>query len=632
MRPVDTTVTFSESTLEPKILEVAVTSEPFAHPRLSLLLSHGHKTEQEDYIPDFASLVGQSVTVEVTDVTLPEDEPAEPVELFRGTVACANLIYAPGELRLEVEAVGGTSALAGVPRTRIFQDASLQDLLEEILADYLGDAIEATDIDVGSLGNKRISFLAQWNETDWDLLLRLCRRFGLFMMARGRDLFIHTPDPWNPLSGLDTPIELHLGGSLSHFRLGLGGDARPVQASTYQYFGDQGLAASSGDSAEETRTWQGPSSPPLPGNPLAQRVSDDSGRPEGRVVESDDHFSQQEFDAVAGRWSQQALTRRVRGSGESDLPGVGLGSILTLTPDETLSFDAFENVQFMVTRAEHRIRDGVYAVRFDCHADGAPPLLDPARSEREPAGRLVSAVVTDAEDPSRVGRVLARLLPFGEEDLTEEIWVRVLADGCGEGHGTLNLPEIGDEIILALDPTSLKAPLALGSVYNGAAKALADHLPETAGMDSGKFAGNNAKYYLSKAGTCVVHDTTDGAARLIVATRSASIILSEESPTSFDIQVGDGACQIKGDEDGALSIKAKNITIEAEESFTLETGTETTIESSGDLTAKSDANIKVEAAANYEMKSAMAKEEASATYEIKGGASLKLQAAMIDIN
>lgn len=632
MRPVHTTITFSESTLAPKILEVAVTSEPFTHPRARLLLSHGHKTEGESYIPDFTSLVGQTVSVEVTDATLPEDESAEAVAVFRGIVVCANLIYAPGELRLEIEAEGGTSRLAGAPRTRIFQDASLQDLLEEILADYRGDAIEATDIDVGSLGNKCISFLAQWNETDWDFLLRLCRRFGLFMMARGRDLFIHTPDPWNALSGLDTPIELHLGGSLAHFRLGLGDDARPVQASAYQYFGEQGLSGSSGDSAEETRTWQGPSSPPLPANPLAQRVPEDTGRPEGRVVETDDHFSQQEFDAVAGRWSQQALTRRVRGSGESDLPGVGLGSILTLTPDDTLTFDAFENVQFMVTRAEHHIRDGVCAVRFDCHADGAPPLLDPARPEREPGGRLLSAVVTDAEDPSRVGRVRARLLPFGEEDLTEEIWVRVLADGCGEGHGTLNLPEVGDEVILALDPASLRAPLALGSVYNGAAKALADSFPATAGMDSGKFAGNNAKYYLSKAGTCVLHDTTDGAARLIVATQNASIILSEESPGSFDIQVGDGACQIKGDEDGVLSIKAKNITIETEESFSLETGTESKIESSGALTVKSDANVKVEAGASYEMKSAMAKEEASSTYEIKGGASLKLQAAMIDIN
>jgi uncharacterized protein involved in type VI secretion and phage assembly len=462
-------------------------------------------------------------------------------------------------------------------------------------------------------------------------LLRICRRFGLFMMCRGRDLFIHAADPWNALRGLDRPIELHLGGSLASFRLGVGAHTRLVRSSSYQYFGEQGLEASSGDALEETRVWQGPTSDPQASNPLAQRVPSGGG-PEGLVVEGDDHFSQQEFDAVASRWGHHALTRRVQGSGESDLPGVGLGSILTLAPDETRTFDAFENVRFLVTHAAHVIRDGVYQVRFACHADGAPPLLDPARTEREPGTALLSAVVTDAEDPSRIGRVLARLNAYAEDELTEEVWVRMLADGSGADHGTLNLPEIGDEIILSLDPRSFKAPLALGSVYNGAAKTLLDSLPTTAGMDNSKLAGNNAKYYLSKAGTCIVHDTTEGSARLIIATPSASVILSEESPASFDIQVGGGICQIKGQDDGALSIKAKNITIEAEEEIKIKSGTPATIEAGQDLTLKGGQNVKVEAAANYEMKSMGAKEEASTTFEVKGGVNLKLQAVLIEIN
>ena len=595
-----------------------------------MLLSLAHKELPEDLVQDFTGLVGQLVTVDIEDGTIPEDESPESQTLFSGQVSRAELVYVPGALRLEVEAHSGSKGMDGLPRTRLFQDVTLGDLLDTVMEPYRGGALDVVEVNLGALANKQISFAAQWRENDWQFLLRVARKFGLFVLARDRNLYVNGLDPWNGLTGLGDTTDLKLGESLLSFRLGLSDRVAEAQGSSYQYFPQQGLGG--GSSPEETHVWTGPSASPTPGNSLAQIAPDSARPPDGNIVEQDDYFSGQEFDAVAGRWGLANINDRVRGRGICDLPGIGLGSLLSLAENDAAGFTPLDGVNLMVTQERHSIIDDVYQLLFGCHADGSPPLLNPQKTGHEPDITLLSATVTDAEDPERIGRICAKILPFGDDLLSDEMWVRCLSDGSGDGHGTVNLPEVGDEVILSLDPRKFAAPLMLGSIYNAANKTILDNLPAHAGMDDGKLANNHAKYYLSKAGTCIIHDTTDGSARLIVATPNTSLILSEESPASFDLQVGGGACQIKGLDDGNLSITAKNITIEAEQELKVKSGTATKIEAGTDLELKGTSKVKVDAV-NYEMKaSATAKSEAGATHDIKGGASLKLTGAIININ
>lgn len=642
MRPIRTIVTLSESTLHPKILRMELKEKAFEHQSLHLLLSHVHKPEQENYVADFSSFVGQTIKVEIEDLTVPEDESTGAVTFFEGHLTRASLVYEPGGLQLELEASSGSSKLDGIPKTRIFQDTTLQALLDEILGDYRGSGLDSTNISIGSLGNKKISFAAQWAENDWQFLLRLCRKMGLFLVARNRDLFIHSIDPWQALSGLDRPIDLILGRNLSELRLGLASAGTSVMGSSYQHFSEEGLDPGKGDQAEDVRVWTGPSERSAPTSALAQRVAGQSsgGSAEGLVVETDDHFSQQEFDAITNRWINCRIARMVRGEGQSDALGLGIGSLLHIAPAEALTFDALEGDRFLVTAATHTIEAGVYAIRFQICADGAPPLLDPAATSHEPDSRLLSATVVDATDPSNVGRVRIRFNPFSDEGLTDEIWVRCLTEASGQGHGTLNLPEIGDEVILALDPRSFAAPTVLGSVYSGAGKSLVADLPGYLDIQSSLHADNNIKYYLTKAGTCIAHATVDGAVRLVVATPTVSVTLSEADPASFDVQVDGGACQITGKKDGALAIKAKNITIEADEKITIKSGSAMKLDGGADvdvkaggkmnLEASSDVNIK--ATQNLKVEAMQIEEKASMKHEIQGGMNLKMQAVKIDLN
>jgi uncharacterized protein involved in type VI secretion and phage assembly len=640
MRPVRTVITLGDSPLGAKVLELELTEEAFAHQRLRLLMSHVHKPDQEDAIPDFSTLVGQSLRVELEDLTVPEDESTGSVLFFEGLVEQSALAYEPGELRLEVTATSGSTALDSLPRTKIFQETTLQGLIDELLADYQGDAIAAVNTHLGSLGNKRISFAAQWGETDWAFLLRLARKVGLFVAARNKDLHIHVADSWEAVTGQDSQIDLVLGQNLNRFRVALANADTRIRGYSYQHFGEGGIDEGRADQVEEVRIWTGPSEPPQPSSPLAQKATA-STESEGVYVEPDDYFSQQEFNAIIGRWSRVRIAGMVSGSGESDAIGLGLGSVIFIAPAATREFAVLEGDRFLVTRCHHRVVDEDYSTEFEVCADGAPPLQDPTDTCGEPDARVISGIVTDACDPSNMGRVKVRLYPLNNADPAPEIFVRCTVDAAGEDHGTLDLPEVSDEVILSFDPRGFAAPVMLGSVYNGANKALVANLPSEFSLTTDMQTDNHIKYYRTKAGTLIIHDTSENAARLIIATPNASVILSEASPASIDIQVGGQACQITAVDDGSLTIKAKNISIETEEAIKIKSGTQTEIESganlkataSGDIQMKADSNVKVEAGMNYEMKASMqVKEEASVTYEIKGGTNLKMQAVKIDLN
>ncbi|MFC1572950.1 contractile injection system protein, VgrG/Pvc8 family [Candidatus Eisenbacteria bacterium] len=642
MRPIQTAVTLSGGTFPAKLLRAELTEKVFHHQTLRLFLSHSYKSEQEAYVPDFTSFVGQSIAVELEDLSLSGDDVGGAQLFFEGTVSRATLGYEPGGLRLEVEAQSGTADLDKVPRTRIFQETTLQELVNQILADHEGSSLASSDVELAALGEKKISFAAQWGETDWQFLLRLCRKFGLFMVARNRSLILHNADPFQGIPDLGAPIKLVLGQNLNELRLGVGATNRAVQASSYQHFGEEGLDPGKGEQIENVRVWLGPSEEPRPTSALAQRGSRGARTGvTGSVVETDDHFSQQEFDAIAKRWGRLGIARMVDGTGTTDALGLGVGSLLRISPAGEVTFEALEGDRFVVTATDHVIDNGVYTVHFCLGAEAAPPLLDPGAVDAEPDMRLLSAAVTSAHDDSNIGRVWAKLNPFSDSAITEEIPVRCLTEASGDGHGTLNLPEIGDEVVLSLDPRAFAAPILLGAAYNGMNKALIANLPNHAEVDSDKLSENNLKYYLTKSGTCILHDTTGDNPRLLISTPSVSVQLSETDGVVIHTRGSGGECQIIGDMEGALTLKAKNITIKAEETINLESGSTTAVTAGSDMTLESEGNVaasatgdlKVKAGMNYEMEAGMkAKEKAATAYEIQGGMDMKLQAALIKIN
>jgi phage protein D/phage baseplate assembly protein gpV len=77
---------------------------------------------------------------------------------------------------------------------------------------------------------------------------------------------------------------------------------------------------------------------------------------------------------------------------------------------------------------------------------------------------VVPAVVTSVDDPEGVGRVKVTLPVL--HDSMESSWARVVQAGAGAQRGTFVLPEVGDEVLVALAEGELDQPYVLGGLYS----------------------------------------------------------------------------------------------------------------------------------------------------------------------
>jgi uncharacterized protein involved in type VI secretion and phage assembly len=77
------------------------------------------------------------------------------------------------------------------------------------------------------------------------------------------------------------------------------------------------------------------------------------------------------------------------------------------------------------------------------------------------------AVVSDVDDPQRLGRVKVRF-PWLSDDV-ESAWARVAAPWAGASRGAYLLPEVDDEVLVAFLHGDLRYPYVLGAMWSDTA-------------------------------------------------------------------------------------------------------------------------------------------------------------------
>jgi uncharacterized protein involved in type VI secretion and phage assembly len=105
------------------------------------------------------------------------------------------------------------------------------------------------------------------------------------------------------------------------------------------------------------------------------------------------------------------------------------------------------------------------------------PAIDPPLSM--PAWRCHFAEVVSVDDPDRKQRVQVRLLShdgLGEQD--GPIWARLVVPFAGDRRGAFFVPDVGDEVLVALVNDDPRQAVVLGALWSGRTE-----LPETLGGD-----------------------------------------------------------------------------------------------------------------------------------------------------
>jgi uncharacterized protein involved in type VI secretion and phage assembly len=137
---------------------------------------------------------------------------------------------------------------------------------------------------------------------------------------------------------------------------------------------------------------------------------------------------------------------------------------------------------------------------------------------------VYTASVLDNRDRESLARVLVRVPEVAETG----IWARVATLMAGRNRGTLFIPEVGDEVLVAFEGGDPRLPYVIGSLWNGK-----DKPPVPSGGDI-----TTSKVIRSRSGVMLRFD--DKASSLMIETPGGERITLENTPGSVRVEDANG--------------------------------------------------------------------------------------------
>lgn len=201
-------------------------------------------------------------------------------------------------------------------------------------------------------------------------------------------------------------------------------------------------------------------------------------------------------------------------------------------------------------------------------------------------------IVADNRDPENYGRVKLKIPVFDDQKTTG--WARVATLMAGNGRGSLFVPEVGDEVVVAFQLGDLRYPIVIGSLWNG------KHKPP-----AGKDEKNNIRKLHSRAGHELSFDDTEDDGKVTVKTKKGHVVelLDKTDTVTIKESGGTNAITIKGGSSGEIVVKS----------------------GSSKITLNSKGEVEINSPKSVTVKATQITVEASATLDIKAGASLNLK-------
>jgi uncharacterized protein involved in type VI secretion and phage assembly len=186
-------------------------------------------------------------------------------------------------------------------------------------------------------------------------------------------------------------------------------------------------------------------------------------------------------------------------------------------------------------------------------------------------GGLMVGLVTDIDDPERMGRVKLRFPSLSETYETD--WVRVVSPGAAKAAGLVFLPDVNDEVLVGFELNDVRRPYVLGGLWNGMDKpSLGDGL-----FDNGH---NRRQGVVSRRNQRLVFFDADGQEGVSIITGDDKLRIALNQTGSQIHVYADGKVVIEATQDVEIRGQA-SISIEAQRQLTLKGSAGITIESSG---------------------------------------------------
>lgn len=348
--------------------------------------------------------------------------------------------------------------------SRHWQNMSVPDILEEVLASSLGDYSREVRLDLNGSYEPR-EFCAQYRETDYDFVRRLMSEEGIYF--------------YFDFTGGQTEVLVlaDVNDSLPEVILGQDGamvalcpeNQLDVSDETVQTFHWKRQLTSTAV-VQRDFDWQSPDAPP----------NDELREPDLRGFEREIYepgerrYGAADAAALAESKLQSLVAKGTIGSGVGNVTGFTPGAHFGLQ-DHHLPDVATEHILMRVTHhgtwqdaeVTQRATGTTYTNSFE-----TIPFDVPYRAPRTAPRPLVhgpqTAVVTGAGEINvdEAGRVQVSLT--WDRVTGTSCWVRVAQLSAGAGFGAMFIPRVGMEVVVEFLDGNPDRPIITGCVYNGA--------------------------------------------------------------------------------------------------------------------------------------------------------------------
>lgn len=429
--------------------------------------------------------------------------------------------------------------------------------------------------------------------SDLEFLNEMASRAGFDWWVDGTTLNFK-----KPASG--TAVELKLGEALYSFSVYASGQA-PGTVEVYGWDRD----------AQQTLTGTASSATLTASSDLATTVAaPDSAFGQATLITAGLAGStQQEVTQLSQALIDWAVASSVRATGmaEND-PNIKLGTSVSISDAGPLSGS------YPVTRVEHTYRPRGFLTRFWSGGRAPAPSSDgggrygPLQGPATHHAGLVVGEVTNINDPNQMGRVKVRFP--GLDSTQESAWGRLLAPGGGSSRGSVMIPEVGDEVLVAFEHGDPRQPIILGGLFGNKA-AIPDWTVKDGKVSSRRFTSRLGHVWELSDGD----QPADQYFMVQLAGQQHTLKINKEAtnleiPSGQPLTIKAGNTQIAFSQTGDVTIKGANVTIQAEQNLKL---------SGLQVNISADTQLQMQGQSQASLQGAVLQLQGDTTAALKGG-------------
>ncbi|MGW6281604.1 VgrG-related protein [Kribbella sp. NPDC055071] len=537
-------------------------------------------------------------------------EESAPLDLMTGEVTA---------LEVEVDGAGTFTIVRGYDAAhRLLRGTRAETYLQGTYSDIVKKVASRNGLAIGTIDatNTVYDLVSQPNQTDWDFLRGLADRVGYHLgVENGKLNFTKPVQASTAPGGTDgaQPQILELGSDLLRLRstVTAAGQVPNVEVHGWD------------DSAQRAIVAKAPvatSSAQIGVQPLD--LANKFGAA-GWIVTHVPHRTSATAEAAA-----KALAERVAGT-FAEVEGVCRGNpnLHAGTAIALNNLGAPFDGKYTLSRVRHVFdNDSGYTTAIAVTGQQDRSMLGVSAAAGTPRQDIATGVVTDVSDPTALGRVKVKL-PWMRDDFGTA-WSRVLQPGAGKDRGSMVLPEVGDEVLVAFEHGDIDAPFVLGGLYSTSVKPYAGQSATVSG--SGQVdrralvgrTGHSLELLEGAAKNGIWLQTGDGKLKVSMdGTRAPVITVHSDGRVVVDakdgvaIDAGRGGVKITG---------GQKIELTAKTGISLDGG-------AGDIKVKG-MNVDLQGSGQATLSGATVGVKGQAATEITGGAMCSISAQLVKIN